>query len=71
MIIEQTNGPLLKNHDLRTTSLTVVLEAHTSFNKSFGHFKGHGRRQGHDFWMGGGRSGPSNQNNPDNKETTL
>ena len=49
MITEQTNGPLLKNHDLRTMSLTVVLEAHTSFNKSFGHFKGHGRRQGHDF----------------------
>ena len=53
-----------KNNDLIPTRSVAVLEAHANANKNFGHFRGRGRRQGKSFQRGGGRSGPSNRNNP-------
>ena len=39
---KKTNELQLKNHDLRPIESTVVPEAHTSSNRSFGHSKGRG-----------------------------
>ena len=71
MTIEQTNELLLKNHDLRPISSTIVLKAQIGSNKSFNHFKGRGRRQGHSFQKGDGRSDLSNQNNSQQQRNNL
>ena len=55
---------LFKNHDLRPTGSTVVLEAHAGSNKSFDHSRGQGHKQGKGFRMGGDRFDPYNRNNP-------
>ena len=53
-----------KNNDLIPTRSVAVLEAHANANKNFGHFRGHGHKQGKSFRMGGSRYNPSyNRNN--------
>ena len=49
LTVEQINELLLKNHDLRPICFKVVPKAHVASNKRFGHFRGCGRRKGHDF----------------------
>ena len=55
-----TNELLLKNHDLRPTDNTIVLETLVGSNKSSSHFKGCGQMQECDFWSDGGKSEKSN-----------
>ena len=50
---EQTNGLLLKNHDLRPASSKALPEAHANSEKVIGHFKGYKRRQEYNPRRGG------------------
>ena len=46
-------------------------EEHVGSNDSFGHSRGHGRRQGKGFQRGDSRYDPNNQNKPQQQRNNL